>query len=573
MEAYMSIYLPSFILSIILTATTISIYGALLPLQFLPLIVLICALSFSALIFTDRHRLFGSLLMTVFIVLSLGLIRILASAGMQTSDVFFWQWVLTSGDEVEYNVFFIIALLAGAGVFFSITVYYFDVVLYRISFLTLICLMPCILYAKVMADIENFYLVLIAGGALLMHIIRARLKKSYLTRNSYSLKELLKIPSGSFRFIVPAMFFIFFVLLFCALFPKKEEARFYDRFEDVFLGGDTTSALSNDYSSLAEYSGNADNYDGTVNRRMYTLYGDAYSYLKRQNFDYYDFKNDRWYFDKTAVALTRDPYEWKTGHEALQLNRLLEAIKTAGLSEPEFIKKYSLEKVNALSFIEDPMRSLFIRSENFGAVYYLSAPRSVQIIPGASQAPFGVTRSGVFLLKNGLHPNEHTYRLYFYGQASGLSNWLKTGAADLSYKESLMMLKELTDILTRKSLEKNDSEQKTYVELISTADAFLNEENEAARYLAETSDNTSRISKRIKDLSLSLTKDCRGDYEKAHALVQYFHNGEFTYDLSFIPEDKSPEYFLFESKTGSCSDFATAFVLMARSAGLTVRYA
>ncbi len=35
----------------------------------------------------------------------------------------------------------------------------------------------------------------------------------------------------------------------------------------------------------------------------------------------------------------------------------------------------------------------------------------------------------------------------------------------------------------------------------------------------------------------------------------------------------TPEYFLFESKTGICSDFADAYVLLARAAGLTARYA
>ena len=32
------------------------------------------------------------------------------------------------------------------------------------------------------------------------------------------------------------------------------------------------------------------------------------------------------------------------------------------------------------------------------------------------------------------------------------------------------------------------------------------------------------------------------------------------------------EYFLFEGKTGTCSDYASAYVLMARAVGLTVRY-
>ena len=50
-------------------------------------------------------------------------------------------------------------------------------------------------------------------------------------------------------------------------------------------------------------------------------------------------------------------------------------------------------------------------------------------------------------------------------------------------------------------------------------------------------------------------------------------NNNYIYDLDYIPPDPSVEYFLFESKRGSCTHYATAFVLMARSVGLTARYA
>ncbi|MBD5140125.1 MAG: transglutaminase domain-containing protein, partial [Ruminococcus sp.] len=64
------------------------------------------------------------------------------------------------------------------------------------------------------------------------------------------------------------------------------------------------------------------------------------------------------------------------------------------------------------------------------------------------------------------------------------------------------------------------------------------------------------------------------DWQKAAALEQYFHSGDFVYSLAYqAPEElDTPEYFLFESKTGTCSDFATAYTLLARAAGLAVRY-
>ena len=51
-----------------------------------------------------------------------------------------------------------------------------------------------------------------------------------------------------------------------------------------------------------------------------------------------------------------------------------------------------------------------------------------------------------------------------------------------------------------------------------------------------------------------------------------FLTGGFNYDLEYDAPVDSVEYFLFEGKTGTCSDFASAYVLLARAAGLTVRY-
>jgi len=77
---------------------------------------------------------------------------------------------------------------------------------------------------------------------------------------------------------------------------------------------------------------------------------------------------------------------------------------------------------------------------------------------------------------------------------------------------------------------------------------------------------------KVRELALSLTVGIYGDYEKAEALERYFYNGEFTYDAEFDPKSKAVGYFLFESKRGTCSDFATAMTVMAREAGLHARY-
>lgn len=63
-------------------------------------------------------------------------------------------------------------------------------------------------------------------------------------------------------------------------------------------------------------------------------------------------------------------------------------------------------------------------------------------------------------------------------------------------------------------------------------------------------------------------------YEKARALQDYFHRG-FKYDLNAKPghDNRALENFLFGTKTGYCEQYAGAYAVMARAAGLPARVA
>lgn len=82
----------------------------------------------------------------------------------------------------------------------------------------------------------------------------------------------------------------------------------------------------------------------------------------------------------------------------------------------------------------------------------------------------------------------------------------------------------------------------------------------------------SGVSDRLKELALQITGDCHSDLEKAQKLESYFSLNGFTYSLSYVPDDNSVDYFVFESKTGYCAGYATAMTLMARAVGLPARY-
>lgn len=80
------------------------------------------------------------------------------------------------------------------------------------------------------------------------------------------------------------------------------------------------------------------------------------------------------------------------------------------------------------------------------------------------------------------------------------------------------------------------------------------------------------ISEEMSALAAEITRGCESDFEKAAAIESWFAENEFVYDLEFVPQSSETEYFVFESKRGICSDFATATTLLARAAGLPARY-
>ncbi|MDE6731376.1 MAG: transglutaminase-like domain-containing protein [Oscillospiraceae bacterium] len=102
------------------------------------------------------------------------------------------------------------------------------------------------------------------------------------------------------------------------------------------------------------------------------------------------------------------------------------------------------------------------------------------------------------------------------------------------------------------------------------ARAFKDDYREAFTYYARTLDDA--ITPRIKGLAMSITAGLDNDYDKAKAIEQWFGEENFAYDLNFVPAELNAEYFLFTSKRGICTDFATASALLLRAAGVPARY-
>lgn len=102
------------------------------------------------------------------------------------------------------------------------------------------------------------------------------------------------------------------------------------------------------------------------------------------------------------------------------------------------------------------------------------------------------------------------------------------------------------------------------------ASVYFDELEHAEDYRRKT--GTYGVSEKLFRLALQITDGCETDLHKAMALESWFGEQGFLYDMAFVPEELTADYFVTESRRGICSDFATAMTLMARAAGLPARY-
>ena len=592
----------AFILAMALSVTSMSLYGErALEMILKCFITGIFTLFMCA--FVNRNRFFGAFVTVVYLgAYFFGMMSII-TIGERSTGVYFWQWVVSGGSaqtleiEAGSDSMLRLGMYMAVTLFFVITVYYFSVANYRFGYITLVSLLPFVLYAKVTEEVENKYLILTVLASMLLHVVCARKvsptraeikeakrKSTLLNRqtpahgNDWNIKI-----RGQWVYMAEFAVAVILVVAVSALIPKDPRAKYYDKFEDMFLGGNTDTEVGENFSNLSEFSGNADNFSLGTNRRLYTVVGDGDIYLKRQVFDVYDFEKDRWYSLDGAVNET-DFDAYFRDKKLLSVSAITELLKTVAETSPDFAAKYGLEEVVSGSTIPDVPTNYVITAQNFSAAYFLSADRLSDAKLESDDAY--ITDAGTMFSKEALHDENHSYTISVFNSSGALTTFRLRGGLDLSADEEVKMLKEAESILVKEALRRGEmantsgeklSEEETekaagLLRSIRVSQAFLDDVRGAMVYSGKVSAAQGDIPADIVALSESIVSGCDNDFEKAVALEKYFRENGFSYDLKYRAPDNSPGYFLFEGKTGTCSDYASAFVLMARSAGLMVRY-
>ena len=501
--------------------------------------------------FVRRHRLLGTFWMVLFIM---GDLYMAAKLAFGNGLLNYMYWFMSGGSEIQSTSSYLLSLLLVFTVFFAMVVFYFARVLYRTSFLMLVSLIPFVIYVKVMLDIDMTKVVFVTVLNVAAFLVNTRTGRD-------AGKRIVGYKSGLLSF---GFYALLFVLIGLAV--PDVETKYYYMFENAFLGGNVSEKLPQEYSEMSEYSGNADGFNEMNNRKLYVITAveqGANLYLKRQTFDLYDFKNDRWYGLETYSEPVYSLEQWAKDQNYKNLYLLTESLRCAAEYEPKLLSAYGLEEVPTL---EDSRELISIEATNFANVAYVVPQGTIRVTTlrndtGAMENS-GVSLMGVFQRIDDFLDKDIAYAVEYYDEEFSRNRWVAAGGANYDRETALSMLQEAEAILW----EKNELE---YAETISR---YIDENQEAMIYQLACEENTNQIPNRVKELALEITQNCTYDWEKAEALQRYFRENGFVYDLEYDAPDDSVEYFLFEGKTGTCSDYASAYVLMARAAGLTARY-
>lgn len=455
----------------------------------------------------------------------------------------FIQWFFSGAQAVATRFEFSAVFMILFGFFFASTLFYFTQVVYRSAAVALISLIPFALAVKAVISIDIKYPIFIASLNLFMFVYYSR-------RDFFRTAK----PAGGSVLGVYGDFALAAALL-AAIIPKPQTAPFYEKFEEAVnrfsFGGSGVTEMSGEYS---RYSGNADDMLKGESRLLYYIRTNAPVYMKTQVFDIYDSEKRRWTSEGDTVQGRRS---WQDTAKLMSFEKLSEAIKAAAENRPEIYEEYPSARV--YEGITEEESFCIVYTGDFYAVYVLAPLRITDAVISSTAAKYSVRSvSGEVFTNLSRLPASSSYTVRYYSEEI-FDSLINAGICNISMEDYGNLLWQ-TYLMPPNDSEYSRIGYEFYIDYVN-----------ASKY---KTDNETVVSEEIQALADELTAGLEYDYQKAAALESYFHSGAFKYDLNYqAPEElDTPEYFIFESKTGTCSDFATAYTLLARAAGLTARY-
>ncbi|MBR4554409.1 MAG: hypothetical protein IKO27_02325 [Ruminococcus sp.] len=477
------------------------------------------------------HKLVGAL---VYFAM-LGSIGFLASRlmslGWSSTNIMFTDWFYLNRDTAGFNIYYFLLVYIFGGFFLVSIIYYFTRIRFRSLGLMLCLLFPFVIYAK-RSDVMSGYQVTLIITVFLAIVVHLRQQQG---------KPASVLAVHDLAYVVTVALFVSLAGAVSMLLPKPEVKSVLERDSHAFDitpfrdARTTYSRYSN--TSSARFGAS---YSGEVLFSCESDYDTDVYYLKRQSYDY--FSGDTWHNDRDRAA---EKYVNTDYYSRININRseYYEALKALAESG-----KYMDHGLDPKRFTVRDMTVHYFRvfDDTFRGVY-VPAPSGViaKRFTESMDDPYYLYGDGEITVRN--VDRDYDYTVSYYPQTDEY----------VSFASALGMTGD--DYYTMLLEAKKDG---------AAVDKLIEQ------YTLAVENYTGGIEydPRMKELAEQITAGQTSDYAKARALEQYYKTAGFTYDIDYEPDDTSIEYFLFESKTGSCTSYATSMAMMARILGLPARY-
>lgn len=497
--------------------------------------VIMTALSFG--IYLLFYTLRKKRIFAVMAFLALGIISFVLTdrALNKVSENRFVDFIFKNSES--FDVLFAAAAIVLFSCIIGFTVCYFSVYLPRPSFLILPALIPMILSARTAGGLPPAYIVFLAAGFGVAVLGAGQPEYpddiKYIDDKKSRIERLVSI--GIFGVIAA---------LVLTVVPRSTETPMGE-YLDTVLNKKSTFYGRNALSNFTNNSG--------VNHGANKPSDNVLFYATTT----YPVNVSRWSFDKyngetgwTSLSdYTTGWSGWRTYKRNLSTNALAADLRQGALD-------------GCLAEYAPLLNSLTAYNENLS-----SARMNIRIADNTST-------------KVVIHPNMTTdvnitgydndiYRTY-KDEMFTKSNMETNASYSIDYyiprvNESLIRLFEKADMETLLTAAVDEG-----VISSSVKTSFISERTRALEYHEKTLADP--INPEIVQLAKEITAGLTSNYDKALAIEKWFGEAGFVYDLDFVPEETTAEYFLFKSKRGICSDYATATTLLLRAADIPTMY-
>lgn len=467
------------------------------------------------------------------------LLRILPMTG----DESFIDFVFTSSTffKVEYAICASVIF----GVIIGFSSCFFSVYSPRPAMLLLPAYIPLILSSRTAGGLPEWIVIIIVAGYIMSVAGIARIKPLSTLRTESA-------PNAKRERLAAIFATGAAVALLLIALPRSAETPYSETLDEISApaGGYHAVGLTN-FSSKSSVNTGAND---SERKLLFTVQADSPVLLARWYFDEYN-GGDGWIKGEERLGYPN----WETDAYYTDCARLVATIKNAlewgllGEYADVFSElEYSTNDKGVCDGGFETNSDYRIKSRDGSSVAVIIHPERTRSVVTPNDATTFRTEMGEIFTKDNM-PEYSSYTVSAWND--------KPNESFIKALENISYSALLDDALEQ--------------EVIHTAqyNALLNEYNTAREYGYTYNSKSGGISDDIRQLAAQITDGLESDYEKALAIEKWFGEAGFVYDRDYVPGLPEADYFLFKSKRGICSDFATASVLLARAAGLTAKYA